>query len=149
MTGPPSPLIAASATHTFLDFASKFVDNAAKVSNNVESPSQEQKELEREAEKLREVDASHDPPNSQPRRKSIVEHVQTESEQGIQKVYERCRALADRLVEGKDGKKPVKLHERRRSDVDKQKKDVETLRSEAATHLQKLLCKSKQVNTRI
>lgn len=154
MVGPPSPLTASSATLNFLDFAASFIDKAVKANQSGDNPPQEQKELEREGEKLREIDSSHDLPNGQPSDKSNAENKQTESENGVQKVYERCKALADRLVpallacetEGKDGKKTVKVDERRKGDIDKHRREIETLKSECAAQLHKLLSMSMQVH---
>lgn len=156
MPSPPSPLTACSATLNFLDFAVKFVDRALK-GQPVDGPAQEHQELEREAEKLREVDSTHDLQNGflNERRQSVVEpkeagaNERRESEKTVQDIYHRCQELAIGLapalqssyIERTDGICAVKVDEKKRGSIDKYKKDVDSLKSECAAALQKLLSK--------
>lgn len=162
MAGQPSPLTACSATFNFLDFSINFVDRALK-GQPVDDPPQEHQELEREAEKLLEVDSTHDLQDGflNERRQSVVgtreaeQDEKRESERAVQGIYQRCQELANGLVsalqvsyiEGRDGSRPVKVDEKKRGSIDKYKKDMDSLKSECAAALLKLLSKCCHVRT--
>lgn len=148
MVAPASPLSLCSATLNFLDFAAILIDQTVKSSQTSDSPAQEPRELEREAEKLREVDSSYNLQRT-PSDANKPEHERTEAEKGVQKVYDKCKTLADRLVpavqacqtKSKDGKPTIKAENGKKGDLEKYKKDIESLKAECAVQLQKLLCK--------
>lgn len=153
MVGTASPLSLCSATLNFLDFAAVLIDKAVKPSPEAESPAQEPKELEREAEKLKDVDSSYDLERT-PSDRNKPEDQKTDSEKGVSKVYDKCKALADRLVpvlqacetKGKDGMPIVKVENGKKGDLEKYKKEIESLKSECAVQLQKLLCTATKLN---
>lgn len=149
MPEPPSPLTAASATLSFLDFATNFLETALKGSALPGSTTQDPQELAREAEQLKTVDATRDLPKDLLSDKQAADAKDTEAERGLQRVLERCKLLADKViaalqgcqVESKDGSKSVKVDEKRKGEVEKCRKEMETLRVECASQLLRLLSK--------
>ena len=145
MLEPSSSLTASCAILKFLEFAGSFIDKAYNLSQSANDLPQEPTEIEREAETLKDVEGSHSAGQSK------AEAKLTEPEKGIQSVYERCRALADKLVsvlrtvnseDNGMAAKGTKIVEGRKSDADKHRKELDTLRSECVIQLQRLLCKS-------
>lgn len=147
MVGIPSPLTACSATLNFLDFAATLIDKVLKSNGSENNNGQEHKELDRECEKLKEIDSSNDLERT-PSDANKTETENTEAERGVQKVYEKCKTLADRLVpafqaslaKGADGKSRPRADSGKKGDLEKYKKEVESLKAECAAQLQKLMC---------
>lgn len=147
MAGTPSPLTACSATLNFLDFAATIIDKVLTSAASENSNGEEHRELEREAEKLKEFDSSNDLVRT-PSDANKTETEKTEAEKGVQKIYDKCKTLADRLGpafqaslnKGADGKSRARADSGKKGDLEKYKKEIESLKAECAAQLQKLMC---------
>lgn len=137
-------LVASIATLQFLDFASNFINKVC----DAEQPAKniEPTEIEREADKLKEVDSTVRAANQTASGVKL-----SDTENALLGIYDRCKALADRLVpgllkvneQGTDATaKGKKVVDPRKPDAEKYKKEVDALRTDCAVQLYRLLSMS-------
>ena len=146
MLDPSSALIVYLNILKFLDTSASTLDKLERS----EGSSQDVIEVEHAAQALNDVESKEDTSSTHPTNKSAPEPKQTEPEKVTQKVYERVKSFAARLVPAlqsfkrsrtdssvKSGDGPKK----EKGEVEKLRKELETIRLECARSLIQLLSK--------
>ena len=136
MPGPPSTLTRSCAVLQFLDLAARLIDEKF---SGKEATDQQSTELEHGARRLEEF-PSGDSVSDQTNRES-VQAKETESEHVLQKTYEKCKALSQRLVSALQdhGGGEIKIDVKRKDDIPKLRTEVNSLKVECCSQLLRLL----------
>lgn len=147
MLDPAHALNVATSVLQFLDFTIDCIDNRA---NNVDPDNTTQRlgDIDLEIKRLKEDGSSHDVASDQVSVKSDPDVKQTEAEIGVQKIYEKCVAFADKLsgaVQKAVSPNNNEINSKadgRGGELEKLKKEAESLRTDTARQTLLLLSKS-------
>lgn len=141
MLDPSSALVVYQSILDFVDAGANTLDKAGKSA----SSSQDVIDVEHRAQALKDVETRGDTSATS---KSAPDIKQTEPEKATQKIYERVKTFADRLVPAlqpykrpgtSDSVKSPDAPKKEKADIEKLKKENENLRLETARSLVQLL----------
>ena len=134
MPGPPSALTRSCAVLKFLDLATRLIDEKA---SGKQATQERTTELKYEACRL-EGAPFGDSVSDQANRAS-VQAKQTESESVLQKTYEKCKVLSNKVVSSLENDGGGKVDAKGKDGLSKLRKEVDSLKVECSSQLLKLL----------